>query len=635
MTDDTSERPFDLVLFGATGFTGGLTADYLAAHLPADARWALAGRSEAKLDAVRQRLGAINPAAATLPLLLADVGNPESLRAVAESARVVITTVGPYLEYGEPLVAACAAAGTDYVDITGEPEFIDRMYLRHHATAVSTGARLVHACGFDSIPHDLGAFFTVNQLPAQVPLKVRGVVRTQMLVSGGTVHSALEQLSRPRQVRQAAIARAKAEPALDARRSRTLAGVPHRDQTLGVWLLPMPTVDPQIVRRSAAARAEYGPDFTYWHYAGIQRASTLAAAVAGVGALVTAAQIPALRRLVGRKVPQGEGPSQARRDASWFTVDFIGEGGGKRVHTQVSGGDPGYSETAKMLAEAAMCLAFDDNPPTAGQQTTVAAMGHNLLRRLTEAGMSFRVIDDSGMATDEPDFVPPSTAEALAGLSMPLTEAMLTQRAIRRLHFQPVDPAVLREVLALALKAPTSSNSQDWAFLVVNDPDRKRRLVRSYHRVSKLVGWFGLRTAPDEAARRQLRVAQWQSEHLAEMPTLVVACYRRNNRHRPAGGPQIRVSSFYGSVYPAVQNLLLACRAVGLGASLQTLPLWFVPAVRSALELPRDMVPVCIIPIGWARGHYGPTRRPPIEDVVHIDRFGNQPWRSAQADEIS
>lgn len=224
-------------------------------------------------------------------------------------------------------------------------------------------------------------------------------------------------------------------------------------------------------------------------------------------------------------------------------------------------------------------------------------------------------------------FIPPDPAEALAGLNMPLADAMRTQRAIRRLHLDPVDFDVLREVLALALKAPTSSNSQDWAFVVVTDAEQKRRLTRSYQRMFKLFRVFGRLAATDEPTRRQLRVAEWQGEHFHELPTLVVACYRRNFKHRPVGWPQLSVSSFYGSVYPAVQNLLLACRAVGLGASLQTLPLWCVPGVRRVLELPRSIVPVCIIPIGWARGRYGPTQRPAIEEVLHVDRFGNQSMR--------
>src|SRR5690606_30319979 len=153
-----TQREYDIVVFGATGFTGGLTAEYLAAHVPEGCRWALAGRNTTKLEAVRERLAAIEPSCADLPLVQADVTDPASLARVAESARVVATTVGPYLEYGEPLVAACAEAGTDYVDLTGEPEFVDRMYLAHHETARRTGARIVHACGFDSIPYDLGVF---------------------------------------------------------------------------------------------------------------------------------------------------------------------------------------------------------------------------------------------------------------------------------------------------------------------------------------------------------------------------------------------------------------------------------------------------------------------------------------------
>lgn len=389
---NTPQRTFDIVIFGATGFTGGLTAEYLVRHLPPNARWALAGRNQAKLESVRDRLAAINPAAAELALLHADTSEPDSLRKVAESARVVITTVGPYLEYGGPLVAACAAAGTDYVDLTGEPEFIDRMYLDHHATAVTTGARIVHACGFDSIPHDLGALFTVKQLPSDVALNLRGVVRSNAMVSGGTLHSALGQMSRLRPMRQAAAARKRAEPSVEGRRARANSGTPRRDSAVDYWLLPLPTVDPVIVKRSARARADYGPDFTYSHYAGVRSPITLAGAMAGAAAFVAAVQVPPLRRLIGKRIPQGEGPSEERRERSYFTVDFIGEGGGKRVHTQVRGGDPGYSETAKMLAESAMCLAFDDNPKTSGQVTTATAMGENLLKRLTAAGISFRVL---------------------------------------------------------------------------------------------------------------------------------------------------------------------------------------------------------------------------------------------------
>ncbi|UFQ99925.1 saccharopine dehydrogenase NADP-binding domain-containing protein [Streptomyces sp. Go40/10] len=392
MSPRTHSRPFDVVLLGATGFTGALAAEYLAAHLPPGARLALAGRNQAKLEAVRDRLLRINQQLDDIALLHADSSDEQSLARVAESTRVVITTVGPYLEYGEPLVAACAAAGTDYVDLTGEPEFVDRMYVEHHATAERTGARIVHACGFDSIPHDLGVLFTVQQLPAGVPVTLRGVVRTNATISGGTLHSGLGQLSRPRAMLQAAAGRRRLEPRPRGRRVRTRIGRPRRDRTLGTWLIPLPTIDPDVVRRSALAHPDYGPDFTYSHYAGARRVATVAGALAGSAVALAAVQVPLLRRAVGRRIPQGEGPSAERRDRTWFTVDIIGEGGGQTVHTQVSGADPGYTETAKMLAEAALCLAFDDNPPTAGQVTTATAMGENLLRRLGDAGISFTVI---------------------------------------------------------------------------------------------------------------------------------------------------------------------------------------------------------------------------------------------------
>jgi short subunit dehydrogenase-like uncharacterized protein len=386
-------REYDVVLVGATGFTGGLTAEYLLRHAPSGLRWALAGRNPEKLESVRARLAAVDPAAAGLPLLHADASDRPSLDALAGSTRVVITTVGPYLEHGGPLVAACAEAGTDYVDLTGEPEFVDRTYLEHHATAERTGARIVHACGFDSVPHDLGAMYTVQQLAASGPVRVRGVVRSSGTVSGGTFHSALGQFSRARRMREVMQERRRAEPRPEGRRSRAVSGKPHKDALLGYWLVPLPTIDPFVVARSGAALASYGPDFSYSHYAGTKTLRYAAGGAAAAVAMFGAAQVPPLRNLLLGRIPQGGGPDERRRAKSWFTVDFVGEGDGRTVHTRVSGGDPGYDETAKMLAESALCLALDDNPPTAGQVTTAQAMGDNLLARLQAAGMRFETLD--------------------------------------------------------------------------------------------------------------------------------------------------------------------------------------------------------------------------------------------------
>lgn len=393
----SADRTYDIVLFGATGFTGRLTAAYLAEHAPAGCRWALAGRNRAKLEGVRRELATAypdRPELADVALLHADVEDAASLAEVAGATRVVITTVGPYLTYGEPLVAACAEAGTDYVDLTGEPEFVDLMYLAHHDRAVETGARIVHACGFDSIPHDLGARFTVLQLPEGEPTTVRGVVRAGGTFSGGTFHSAMTAMSRGAQMRAAMKRRREAEPRPTGRRSRAVAGKPHRDRVLGWNLLPLPTIDPFVVARSGAALERYGPDFRYSHYAGVKTLRYAVGGAVGVGAMLVSAQVPPLRRLLLAKVPQGSGPSEERRAKSWFTVDFVGEAAGQRVHTRVSGGDPGYSETAKMLAESALCLAFDDNPPSAGQVTTAVAMGEHLTQRLIDAGIRFEVVTD-------------------------------------------------------------------------------------------------------------------------------------------------------------------------------------------------------------------------------------------------
>ncbi|MEV6352330.1 saccharopine dehydrogenase family protein [Streptomyces hydrogenans] len=388
---ETGARPYDVVLYGATGFVGELTAEYLAEHAPAGCRWALAGRSPAKLAALRDRLAAGRPHLAGLPLLVADAEDPVSLRALAAASRVVASTVGPYVWYGEGLVAACADAGTDYLDLTGEAEFVDLVYVRHDARARETGARIVHACGFDSVPHDLGVLFTVERLPEGVPLRVDGFVRAGAVFSGGTFASALTAFGRGREMLRAARERRLHAPRLVGRRARAPLGAPRFSTETGTWALPLPTLDPQVVARSAAALERYGPDFRYRHYASVKTLPMALGGTAAIGAAVTAAQVPAARRWLMDRYAAGSGPSAERRARSWFTVRFVGEGGGRRVFTEVSGGDPGYDETAKMLAESALCLALDPLPKTAGQVTTAVAMGDALITRLRAAGLRFRV----------------------------------------------------------------------------------------------------------------------------------------------------------------------------------------------------------------------------------------------------
>lgn len=389
----SKDRPHDVVLFGATGFVGELTARYLARAMPAGGRWALAGRDPAKLEALRGRLSSIDSALGSLPLLTADVSDGASMRAVAESARVVITTVGPYMAHGEPLVAACAESGTDYVDLTGEPAFVDLMFLRHHETAVHTGARIVHACGFDSIPTDLGVLFTVRQLPKGEPIAIDGFVRAQGTFSGGTLASVLGAASHPKSASDIARQRRAAEPRPGDRRISSRAGKFEHSDAAKAWAVPLPVLDPQIVARSAAALAEYGSDFRYRHHAAVRRLPVVAGAAVGISGLLLAAQVPPLRRAAQRLRKQGDGPSADVRERSWFTTRFAGRAGDVSVVTEVSGGDPGYGETAKMLGESALCLAFDELPKTAGQLTTAAAMGGALIDRLVAAGIGFEVCD--------------------------------------------------------------------------------------------------------------------------------------------------------------------------------------------------------------------------------------------------
>jgi nitroreductase len=226
--------------------------------------------------------------------------------------------------------------------------------------------------------------------------------------------------------------------------------------------------------------------------------------------------------------------------------------------------------------------------------------------------------------TDPPDR---SYAAVAPGLDMPLQEAMTTQRAVRRVLPDPVDDEIVLRCIELALKAPTGSNGQNWEFVVVRDDEVKAALAARYQQAWQLYGGVGRRAARgDETMIKIVRSVEWQVEHFEEIPVLVVACLR-GSRVPLLPAPPIAVASYYGSIFPSVQNLLLAARAMGLGASLITLPLWSMTSARRILGLPVSVQPACIVPLGWPRGRYGPTTRRPVGDVVHLDRFGNQPYK--------
>jgi short subunit dehydrogenase-like uncharacterized protein len=394
-------RKFDLVLFGATGFTGKLTAEYLArARTVRPLRWALAGRNREKLEAVRREISTLAPGGAQVEIVIADSNDDNALAALAASTRVVATTVGPYIRHGEPLVRACVEQGADYVDLTGEPEFVDNMIERYGSLAEQKRVKIVNACGFDSIPHDLGAYFTLKALEARlaahergkVPVTIEGFVRASGSFSGGTWHSAVTAMGRFREYQKQRKQRSARLPTVGEGRQvgATSSRVRYRPE-VKAWGVPMPTIDPLVVRRSARLLPEYGPDFRYGHFLAQKRLGSVVGLALGVGTVFTLAQFGPTRSLLLKVRDSGEGPSEEQRQKAFFKVTFVGRAAGHEVLCEVRGGDPGYGETAKMLSESALALAFDAErlPRIYGVVPPAAAFGMPLIERLTRAGIVF------------------------------------------------------------------------------------------------------------------------------------------------------------------------------------------------------------------------------------------------------
>ncbi|MFA9430641.1 trans-acting enoyl reductase family protein [Egicoccus sp. AB-alg2] len=383
-----SDRDYDVVLFGATGFTGRLVAAHLARRVTGTTtRWAVAGRDRSRLQRLVAELPGDPPA-----IEVVDLADDAGLRALTARTTVVATTIGPYARLGEPIVAACVDTGTDYADITGEPGFVALVRDRYGEAAHRAGVRLVTCCGFDSVPHDLGAQFTAALLPQDAELEVRGYVEANARFSGGTAHSALEAVAS----RRLGGAGRPGPGAPELRPVRALPPRVHRavDGVVTGYGVPLPTVDPAIVLRSARALPGYGASFAYGHYAAIRHLPVAAAGVVGAGLFATAAALPPTRVLLRRVLPAaGDGPSEAVRARSRFAVTFVGRGDGQQVVTRVSGGDPGYDETARMLGEAALSLAQDGRGELAGALTPAMALGHHYRTRLTHQGLRFEVLE--------------------------------------------------------------------------------------------------------------------------------------------------------------------------------------------------------------------------------------------------
>ncbi|GAA1419052.1 saccharopine dehydrogenase family protein [Agrococcus citreus] len=406
------DRDLDLTLFGATGFVGRLVAEHLAAAAPEGLRVALAGRSRERLEAVREGLG---PTAADWPLVIADSADEDSLRALAERSRVVVTTVGPYQRHGLQLAVACARAGTDYADLTGEVLFVRELVERCHEAARSSGARIVVSCGFDSVPSDLAVHLLQRRAIADgagglgdTTLRVR---RLAGGVSGGTIDSMRLQLRRAAE--DPSLRPVLADPGALSGGAPVASGQrdvwrPFRDAETGEWDAPfvMAGYNSRLVRRSdtllraSSGGTGYGDRFRYREVlptgsglGGRMRAAGIAAAM---GAAVAAMSTPGVRSLVDRSLPTpGKGPSEERRRAGSFAMETTTRAAdGRRYRARVAAqGDPGYAATSVMLGEAALALAVDSDRCSAdgGVLTPAVAMGDVLVERLRAQGFTLEV----------------------------------------------------------------------------------------------------------------------------------------------------------------------------------------------------------------------------------------------------
>lgn len=405
-----SNTAYDLVVFGATSFVGKIMCRYLLdyAQHQEDLSWAIAGRSSERLESLKSELGS---SADSIDVLLADAANEDDLRAICERTRVVITTVGPYALYGEPLVKVCVETGTDYCDLTGEVQWIDLMLQRYEEKAKASGARIVHCCGFDSIPSDLGSYFTQQQANEdfgepcrEIKMAVKGFSGG---VSGGTVASLMNVAKEA--AADSALRKKLQDPYLicpkgtpKLRQRNVIAG--EYDKDFGVWLAPfvMAAINTRVVIRSGALCEEYGEGFRYSEAMmmgkGLKGRLSANALAAGLGGLMVAAAVKPSRWVLEKfVVPKpGEGPSHDEQENGFYDLRFHGKtASGNTLRVKVTGDkDPGYGSTAKMLVQAGICMAKDMQDKSGGFWTPASLFGEALIDRLQEhAGLTFERVE--------------------------------------------------------------------------------------------------------------------------------------------------------------------------------------------------------------------------------------------------
>ncbi len=380
-----SQRTYDIILFGATGFTGQITAEYISHHaIKENITWAIAGRNKEKLEALHLSISGQKP-----DILVADINNPAHLHEIISQGHVVMNAAGPFALYGLPVVNACISASTHYLDITGEPSFVAQVYDDFFYKAEAQKVCIVNCCGFDSIPADYAAWLTAKALPHNLPKSLYGFVRTNATFSGGTLTTAINALHNDA---------LKVSYKTKIPRHPDAPKIPlkiHYNKDVNYWALPMPVVDPHIVKRGIYRMPkDYGEATSYAQFWLSKNFMKVVKTIIPIAITMIGIKFKPFREMLLRKFQPGTGPDAERRSKSKFEVICIGKSGEKTAKTTFSGGDPGYDETSKMFSQAAFALNQKRKIGTItyGVLTPVEAFGNDLVTRLKNEGIKIETI---------------------------------------------------------------------------------------------------------------------------------------------------------------------------------------------------------------------------------------------------
>ena len=366
-------KKYDIVVFGATGFTGSLICEYLSKHKDSkDLNWAISGRSKNKAEKIAEKY--------SVDLIISDSFNRDSLNKMCSDATLVISTVGPYDIYGEKLVEACIENKTHYLDLTGEPSFVKKIYNKYSTLSESSGVILMHCCGFESIPPDLAAYLTVKKLNSNTA-NLTYYLKTKGKISGGTWASFINSLISPM-------------PIIEKRKSTSVKNkkifYSHRFKK---WALSFPVIDKYIVMKTSRSFKEYGENFSFSEYLLLPSFFSALMLILGITSVAILSKFKFFRRLLLAYLPSGSGPNKEERESHWFKVVVVGKSDKDEVTTTIRGKDPGYGETSKFISEMALCILLqkDQLIKDSGILTPVECTGELMLKRLLDAGISIEV----------------------------------------------------------------------------------------------------------------------------------------------------------------------------------------------------------------------------------------------------